>query len=237
MSKIKAQLKMYYINSKKSFIIFWSIMLAISVLGLAIVLYLRSKGHSGDFSTNNISAVVIFGAISSMVVYNETLPYILNMGCTRKDFVIGFMSYNAVLSLVLSILFNILVLSEYFIYKVLGFNPHILGYVGNGISLSQVWYNILLQAAFLLAVVALFGLLSCINYLKGMMYLFGIGAVVILLMFFSEVRAAALKAIMFIAMAFVGEISSYRLILYSLVFSALCYAVMYPIARISQVKR
>ena len=83
----------------------------------------------------------------------------------------------------------------------------------------------------------LLGLISSIYYLKGMMYLFGIGAVVILLMFFPQVRASAFKALMFIVMTFSREISSYKLILYSLAFSLGCYIIMYLIARISQVKR
>lgn len=237
MSKIEAQLKMHYFNSKKSFIIFWSIMFAISALGLTIALYLRSRGHSGNFSTNNISAVIIFCAISSMVAYNETFPCILNMGCTRKDFTIGFMIYNIALSLVLSIIFNILIINEHVIFKAMGFNTNIFGYATNSISLWNMWSNILLHAAFLLIVAALLGLISSIYYLKGMMYLFGIGAVVILLMFFPQVRASAFKALMFIVMTFSREISSYKLILYSLAFSLGCYIIMYLIARISQVKR
>ena len=237
MSNLKAQLKMHYLNSKKSFIIFWSIMLAISALGFAIALYLRSNGYSSDFSTNNISATVIFGAISSMVAYNETFKYTLNMGCTRKNFVIGFMVYNIVLALVLSIIFNILMINEYLIFKAMSFNANIFGYTANSISIQHIWSNILLNAVTILAAAALFGLIASIYYLKGMMYLFGIGAAVIVMFFFPGVRAAAFEALMFIYNSFTGIISPLMLILYTLAFSLACYGIIYPLARISQVKR
>lgn len=228
---------MHYLNSKKSYIIFWSIMVAISVLGFAIALYLKSNGWSSDFSTNNIAATIIFGSISSMVAYNETFKYTLNMGCTRKNFVLGFVVYNILLSLTLSIIFNILMINEFLIFKAMGLNASVFGYNISSLIIKQIWSNILLHAAIILAFAALSGLIASIYYLKGMMYLFGIGAAIIVLFFFPGVRAAAFEALMFIYNSFTGIISPFMLILYTLAFSLACYGIIYPLARISQVKR
>ena len=228
---------MHYLNSKTSYIIFWSIMLAISGLGFAIALYFKSKGLSSDFSTNNIAATIIFGAISSMVTYNETFKYTLNMGCTRKNFVLGFVVYNILLALTLSIIFNILMINEFLIYKAIGFNASVFGYNIGSLIIKQIWSNILFQAAVILAFAALSGLIGSIYYLKGMMYIFGIGAAVIVLFFFPGVRAASFDALMFIYNSFTGIIGPFALILYALLFSLVCYILIYGIARVSQVKR
>ena len=237
MSNMKTQLKMHYINSKKSFVIFWSIMLAITVLGFGIALYLRSKGYNGNFTTNNLSAVVIFGAVSSMVAYNETLPYILNMGSTRKSFVLSFAAYNMLLSLVLSIILSVVSVLEHSVYKMLGFTESTIGNMVIGSSISSIFSNLWLCFAVTLVAAALFALIAAIYYLKGMMFLFGMGAVIMLLMFIQEVRMAAFHALEFIALNIIGRGDFFKMIFISLAFFLACYIIIYPMARISQVKR
>lgn len=234
MSNIKTQLKMHYINSKKSFFIFWSIILAITVFGFVIALYLRSQGYTDKFTTNNIVAVVIFGAVSSMVAYNETLPYILNMGSTRRSFVFSFAAYNMLLSLVLSVIFSILSILERLVYKMLGFTESFIGNMSVTSSLSNILSNLLLCFAVTLAAAAIFALIAGIYYLKGMMFLFGMGAVMMLLMFIPGVRIAVFHALKFIVSNFIGSIN---ILLLSLAVFLACYIIIYLLARISQVKR
>ncbi|MEA4962890.1 hypothetical protein [Lutispora sp.] len=237
MSNIKTQLKMHYINSKKSFVIFWSIILAITVFGFGIALYLRSKGYTDKFTTNNIAAVVIFGAISSMVAYNETLPYILNMGSTRKSFVFSFAAYNMLLSLVLSVIFSILSIFERLVYKMLGFTESSIGNMAVASSLSNILSSLLFCFAITLAAAAISALIASIYYLKGMMFLFGMGAVMMLLMFIPGVRMAVFDALKFIVLSFIGSGGALKMLLFSLMVFLVCYIIIYPMARVSQVKR
>lgn len=237
MNKISAQLKMHYLNSRKSYEIFWSIMLAISILGFAIALYLRGKGYGGGLTANNIIATLIFCAISSSVSYYETFPYTINMGCTRKDFTFGFMAYNFVLSLSLSIIFNLLIIFEYLLFKIAGFNPILIGYSDNVVTALRFFSNIMMNTTFLMAIAALFALLSGINYLKGKMYLFAIGGLLIVLMFIPNIRAMAFEILKFIGYAFIGMSNPYTLSLYFLAVFILCYVLIYPIARVTQIKR
>lgn len=250
MSNIGAQLRMHYINSKKSYIIFWTIMMMVSALGIIIALYLRTRGYDGELTTNNITATVIFCAISSAVAYHETFPYTLNMGCTRKDFTIGFMVYNIALAFSLAFIFNIYIIIEYLLYKILGFNVNFYGYTANsvhlqgfheivarGFGLPHIWSNIMLHGAFLMAIAGLFTLLFSINYLKGKMYLFGLGGLVIVLMFLPKIRDGVIRALMYIYFTFIGKFGAFKLTLYSLIFFILCYILIYPITRVTQVKR
>lgn len=234
---MKAQLKMHYINSKKSYVIFWSIMLGITVLGFMIALYLRNRGYTGNFNGNNMPAVIIFGAISSMVAYNETFPYVLNMGSTRKNFVINFAAYNILLSLILSVTFTILSLVESFVNKLLGFSNKYIGQIIMDFSLTEILYKIVICFSFTLAISALFALIAGIYYKKGMMFLFGIGAAIMLIMFIPGVAMKVGKALEFIIMSLINKEGYMTMILYSLALFLACYMIIYPLARVSQVKR
>lgn len=237
MNKVIPQLKMHYLNNKKSLIIFWTIMVCISFIGISLALYLRSRGIEGSVTTNNSAAIIIFAAIASAVSYSETFPYVISIGCTRKDFIYGFIAYCISLSLVMSLAFNVLVLGDYAIFKLLGFNIQTFGYVGGEITLMNFCSNVLLHFTFLAAISALFGLIVSITYLKGIMYLFGIGGLFIVSMFFSKARELAFEIMRFIGVTFVGLIRPYKMIGFSLLFFFIFSLLIYPITRITQVKR
>jgi len=238
MNKIKSQLKMHYINSKLSFIIFWSIMLSISVLGILISIFLRSRGYHGVIVTNNFIAVVVFGAISGLVAYNETLPYMLNMGITRKSFVFGFIAYNIILSIVLSILFALLTLLEGLVYNLLGFTSQQMDHLFfSAFSKGEILERVLLYFAITLVATAFFTLVGSIYYKKGMMFLFGLGALIMLLMFIPGVPQAVFEALKPMILSLTGDKGYLLLMLYSMIFLLACYAIIYPLARTSQIKR
>lgn len=250
MNRIGAQLKMHYLNSKKSYAIFWSIMLFITIAGIIIAFYLKSRGFEGQITTNNITATVVFCAISSAVAYYETFPYSLNMGCTRKDFTYGFMVYNMALSFTLAFIYNLLMIGEYLVCKGFGYNVNLYGYTAGEIELLQeygyvvniinfqlIFSNILLLMTFLMAIAALFTLFTSINYLKGTMYLFGIGGLIIVLMFLPKIREVFFHTTWFIFMTFTGKVAPGKLTFYSLIAFVICYMLIFPIVRITEVKR
>ncbi|NLM42610.1 MAG: hypothetical protein GX201_01100 [Clostridiales bacterium] len=235
MNRIQSHLKVHYVNSKKSFVIFWSIMFAISIIGILITLYSRSKGFKGTITINHMPAVVIFGAISGLVSYNETLPYMLNMGITRKSFILGFIAYNIVLSLVLSILFVLLTLWETLAYNLLGFTSQQIGHIFTGVEgvFSRAWLCFIIT----LAATVIFTLIASIYYKKGMMFLFGIGALIMLIMFIPGVAAAVFRVLEYIVLYLIGDKGYPIKTFYSMVFFLACYLIIYPLTRTSQVKR
>lgn len=237
MNRIKSHLKMHYINSKLSFIIFWSIMLAISIIGILVTLLVRSRGYDGIIITNNFIAVVVFGAISGLVAYNETLPYMLNMGITRKNFVLGFIAYNIALSIALSIIFVLLSLWERLAYILLGITSQQIGKMFIDFSIGDIFQKVCVYFAIILAVTAFFTLIGSIYYKKGIMFLFGIGALIMLLMFIPGVPQAIIEGVKPIILSFMGDKGYLILTLYSLAFFLICYSIIYPLARTSQIKR
>lgn len=250
MNRIGAQLRMHYLNSKRSYVIFWSIILFVTVVGIITAFYLKSRGFEGQITTNNITATVVFCAISSAVAYYETFPYTLNMGCTRKDYTYGFMVYNIALSFTLAFINNLLMIGEYLVCKGFGYNVNLYGYTAGEIGLLQeygyvvniinfrlIFSNILLLMTFLMAIAALFTLLTIINYLKGTMYLFGIGGLIIVLMFLPKIRVTFFESMWFIFMTFAGKVSPVKLTLYSLAVFAICYILIFPIVRVTEVKK
>lgn len=237
MNSMKAQLKMHYMNTKKGFMIFWAIIAAITVIGMLIALYLRSEGYNGKFTVNNMPGVVLFGSVSSMVAYYETMPYALNMGRTRKNFVLSFAAYNVLLSLSLSVTLIVLSLVESSIYTLLGFSHIYIGQIILGMGITEILSKLLLTFSITLAMSALFALITSIYYKKGMMFLFGLGALIMLTMFIPGVGASAAKALEFIILSLLNKEGYAMTILYSLGFFLACYLIIYPLARVSQAKR
>lgn len=237
MNRIKSHLKMHYINTKMSLIIFWSIMFAISVLGILIALYASSRGYNGTITISHMPAVVIFGAISGLVSYNETLPYMLNMGITRKNFILGYALYNTVLSLILSVIFTFLTLWESLLYNLLGFSNQQIGQIFTAFSIGEIFDRIWSCFIITLAVTAFFTLVGSIYYKKGIMYLFGIGALIMLVMFIPGVAAGVFRVLEYIILYLTGDKGYLTMTLFSLAFFLACYSIIYPLARTSQVKR
>ncbi|MPN02399.1 hypothetical protein SDC9_149615 [bioreactor metagenome] len=69
------------------------------------------------------------------------------------------------------------------------------------------------------------------------MFLFGMGAVMMLLMFIPGVRMAVFDALKFIVLSFIGSGGALKMLLFSLMVFLVCYIIIYPMARVSQVKR
>lgn len=228
---------MHYHNSKKSLIIFWSVMASVSLMGFSIGLYLRSRGYDSSITTNNIAAAVIFCAIMSAVSYHETFPYVLSMGCTRKGFAIGFATYNILFSLFIATVFNILVIIEFFVFRAMGFSPNIYGYMDNTINLQQFMFNILFHTVLLMGISALTALLLSIYNLKGMLYLYELGGLIIVAMFIPKVRESTFEALRYMGLALLRMVSPTKFIIYFLLFFAACYLMILPIAKATQVKR
>lgn len=237
MNRVSSQLKMHYVNSKKSFIIFWSIMLAISVLGILVSVYVRSRGYDGIIIKNNIIAVVIFAAVSGLVSYVETLPYLLNVGITRKSFVLGFIVYNTVLSVVLSAVFVLLTLLESLAYKLLGFTNLQMTLFFTTFSITEILVTFLLYFAIILAITALFTLMGSIYYKKDGMFLLGLGTLILLIMFIPGVAAKILTIMEYLVLSLFGEKNYLPLILFSIGLFVICYLIIYPLARTSQIRR
>lgn len=237
MNRVYPQLRMHYANSKKAFIIFWSVMIAISVLGILISIYIRSRGHDGIIIKNSGIAVVVFAAITGLVSYIETLPYMLNMGVTRKNFVLGFIVYSITLSIVLSVLFVLLTLLESLAYKLLGFTGQQMTLLFTSFSIREILGKILIYFAIILSITAFFTLIGSIYYRKGAMFLLGLGALTVFIIFIPGVAVKIVKILEYLILPLFGEKGHFTLTLYSIATFLVCYLIIYPLARTSQIRR
>jgi len=101
---VRAVYRMYMVDGKTSFLIFWGILLAIFALSSGLVWYF--SGGSVQFS--GAPAVYIFAFVSGIVSVREPLYFSLGMGVRRKDIFAGSMLYyvsHAVASAVLLTVF------------------------------------------------------------------------------------------------------------------------------------
>lgn len=86
MKPIRAMIKLHYVNNRFSFMIFWSIYIAIFVL--STVLLTRFSGSDTQINGGTLS-IFIYALVCGIVSFKETFVYSLGMNVRRKDYVVG----------------------------------------------------------------------------------------------------------------------------------------------------
>ncbi|MDQ0340696.1 hypothetical protein J2S00_003522 [Caldalkalibacillus uzonensis] len=85
MPNLKPVLKLYMLDIKHSYVIFWSILCAVSVLSFVLAVSMPDI----TFGVSSNFAVYIYLSISGFLMVKETLPYILGMNITRYHYYWG----------------------------------------------------------------------------------------------------------------------------------------------------
>ncbi len=137
MEAIKRQIKFQVIDTKNAFITFWSIIILVNLF-LYVINGIADFGSAGvSFSASfngsqeefisvasvHVISIIIFIIVSSMVMYYETFPIAIGFSTTRKDFYIGVVVHNIILSLSMAIIQGGLMKLDGFIIEAIGRNP------------------------------------------------------------------------------------------------------------------
>ncbi len=192
MEGLKRQFKYQFMDLKKAFIIFWVIVIAINIL----LYFLNTKvGSNGSFGTSeiitkinadgqvttirylsvassNIIAIGIFIIVCCMVMYYECFPIAIGFSSTRKNFYIGVLVHNIILSFAMAVIEGILLKLDRYIIKAMG-EQTLDKFLMFNLKTSNVLYIISVLFLIFLLLCSVFNLLGAILYKWG--YKFWIG--------------------------------------------------------------
>ncbi|CAH0347215.1 hypothetical protein [Bacillus sp. CECT 9360] len=99
--QIGAILRFAFIDARRSLSMFWSILITVMAIMLIIPLYF---GIESGIYLGSQTAVFIFCAIFGFVGVKETLPYVIKMGGTRKNYWMALSFLLLLISLLMAII-------------------------------------------------------------------------------------------------------------------------------------
>lgn len=168
MEAIKRQLKYQFYDTKSSFLVFWIIVL-LGIIAMYFVNFMRigSIGVSNNQMVNvagsNIISIVIYLIVSSMVMYYQCFPAAVGFSSSRRDFFIGAVLHNLLLSFIMAIIEGVLIKLDIYLVKFIGREPLYDLFIFNTKD-DSIIYIILRLAVVFIAVSALFNLLGALLY-------------------------------------------------------------------------
>lgn len=105
--QLKAMLYFFGADLRHSFLIFWSILIAITIISIIGALVLTNFENGKVFLTISMP-VYVYAAILGFITVKESLPFVIKMGGTRKNFFIAIGILFLGLSLLIGLIQNIL---------------------------------------------------------------------------------------------------------------------------------
>ncbi|WP_025026148.1 hypothetical protein [Caldalkalibacillus mannanilyticus] len=100
LDQFKPIFKLYWLDVRFSYMIFWIILLSTSLFFVGLSYYISN----GDIFIGGGIAIYIYLMIHALINVSETLPYALGMGSTRKKYMQGTIVCSVILAAVTTIL-------------------------------------------------------------------------------------------------------------------------------------
>lgn len=214
MKRLGNHLKLHYLNIRKSFLIFWAVVLGIVILNLALAVIFSAdqvpigiyRVIVGDetyqpFVVFVMMSVYIYMFLEAPGVFTETYGFVIGLGSTRKHYYLGLIAFflllAAAMAVVLGLLFGLVTL----LYKsfeleqvnFLQLFQHYQG--GSGLFPHMVFYFSLLAAA-----TALRSTLNLLYYRNGKVFWLYVLVAASTLLIFPTIRQWAWDFILFFAL-------------------------------------
>lgn len=175
-SKIKAMMRLHYMDTMHSFVIFWSILIGLFLLSC----YLTYQFSDGAIMFSGWFAVYIYALVGGVVTVNGTLPVALGWSVTRRDYYLATLLHYLLVSFALSVMYALLYMIEVWFLTV---NPDVKlrFYQVPWMDGSSVWFLLWFHFIVILAIVSCANVVGCLYYRFGRLGLFASFAVVLLL--------------------------------------------------------
>lgn len=174
MKPVWAVYRMYMVDGKTSFLIFWGILLAIFALSCGLVWY-----FSGSVQFSGAPAVYIFAFVSGIVSVREPLYFSLGMGVRRKDIYAGSLLYNVSHAAASALLLTVFARLEILLFS--WQELPISFFANQWLSGKPVPVEWLFHAGAILMLLVSGFFLASVYHRFGMMGLFGLAAISLLL--------------------------------------------------------
>src|SRR5690625_3667640 len=105
-NQLKGLLYYFQTHMKRSFLIFWSILLGITIVTLIAAYILRNE--DGVMTITFTMPMYFFCAIYGFVIVKQWIPYFIKIGATRKNIFLGLGIFFAGVTSIFSLMATIL---------------------------------------------------------------------------------------------------------------------------------
>jgi hypothetical protein len=199
MEGLKRQIRYQVMDSKKAFIIFWGIAIAVNILfyWLNAISDSNSTFGTGEIITvvesngsitntrylnvagSNIIAIGIFIIVYNMIMYYEAFPMAIGFSSTRKNFYLGAVVHNSVLCLAMAAVEGILLKLDRYIITAMG-EKYLDKFLMFNLKSNNILYTVVILFLVFLLICSVFNLLGAILYKYGYKFWIGFFAISII---------------------------------------------------------
>lgn len=185
MEGLKRQIKFQVMDSKKAFIIFWGIVLAVNILfyylngtapdnvsyGTSYNITTELTGesintHYINVAGSNVIAIGVFIIVCCMVMYYETFPTAIGFSSTRRDYYLGVLASNVILCFAMAVIEGVLLKLDKYIVRAVGRQP-LNEFLMLNLEQDSIIYVIAVLFVMLILCCAVFNLLGTVLYKFG----------------------------------------------------------------------
>lgn len=183
MEALKRQIRFMIKDSKRSFIIFWIVVILVNIA--AYILNANFQGRYGTISFgigkigvsgnegrlinvagSNIIAIGIYLIVSNMLMYYESFPTAIGFSSTRKDFYKALIIHNSLLCAAMTFIEAILLKVDNVIIENIGKQP-LEDFIYFNTKENNIFYIFIIVFLMFMAFCAVFNLLGALLYRYG----------------------------------------------------------------------
>jgi len=135
-NQLKGLLYYFQTHMKRSFLIFWSILLGITIVTLIAAYILRNE--DGVMTITLTMPMYFFCAIYGFVIVKQWIPYFIKIGATRKNIFLGLGIFFAGVASIFSLMATILQSAISFLVDKL--NIDIFSFIHLSMVFEDTWY-------------------------------------------------------------------------------------------------
>lgn len=183
MEALKRQIRFMIKDSKRSFIIFWVVVILVNIAG-----YILNANFNGRYGTisfgmakvgvsvnegglinvagSNIIAIGIYMIVSNMLMYYENFPTAIGFSSTRKDFYKALIIHNSLLCAAMTAIEVVLLKIDNIIIEAIGKQP-LEDFIYFNTKENNIFYIFIIVFLMFMAFCAVFNLLGALLYRYG----------------------------------------------------------------------
>lgn len=183
MEALKRQIRFMIKDSKRSFIVFWVVVILVNIAG-----YILNANFQGRYATisfgmakvgvsgnegglinvagSNIIAIGIYLIVSNMLMYYENFPTAIGFSSTRKDFYKALIIHNSLLCAAMTAIEVVLLKIDNIIIEAIGKQP-LEDFIYFNTKENNIFYIFIIVFLMFMAFCAVFNLLGALLYRYG----------------------------------------------------------------------
>ncbi|SDY80570.1 hypothetical protein SAMN05660462_00934 [Proteiniborus ethanoligenes] len=231
MDSTRRAIRFQNLDSKKSIIVFWLVVLAANIFFYIMNFYSDnmyagiSNGINGirqlSVAGSNMMSIIVYFIVYSYLMYYESFPIAIGFSVTRKDFFKSLIVNNILVSFIFAIIQGILLKLDPIFVRMIDREP-LLDFMLFHTTKDNLIFIIFSLFFFFLVVVSATNLLGALNYRFGYKIWIILGAMLVFGVTFKMIKSI----VFFLNELIIFRINAFQVLILSVVIS-ICYALGY----------